>query len=53
MPAIQSDSNFYISNEDFRSIDMAILSTDADKYEKEAAAAASSSDASQSDADEE
>ena len=50
---IQSDSNFYISNEDFRSIDMAILSTDADKYEKEAAAAASSSDASQSDADEE
>lgn len=50
---IQSDSNFYISNEDFRSIDMAILSTDAAKYEKEAANAASSSDASQSDADEE
>ena len=29
---IQSDSNFYISNEDFRAIDMAILSTDASKY---------------------
>lgn len=32
---ILSDSNFYISNEDFRNIDMAILSTDASKYEKE------------------
>jgi len=46
---IQSDSNFYISNEDFRAIDMAILSTDASKYEKEAAEAASQSDASPSD----
>ena len=42
---IQSDSNFYISNEDFRSIDMTILSTDAEKYEREAAKAASQTDA--------
>ncbi|MBO6166582.1 MAG: hypothetical protein J6O17_09500 [Eubacterium sp.] len=46
---ILSDSNFYISNEDFRNIDMAILSTDASKYEKEAEAAEVSSD---TDADE-
>ncbi len=41
---ILSDSNFYISNEDFRSIDMAILSTDASKYEKDAESAEVSSD---------
>ena len=43
---IQSDSNFYISNDDFRKIDMAILSTDASKYED-----ASETDASATDAE--
>ena len=43
---IQSDSNYYISNEDFRNIDMAILSTDASKYEKEQSELSSDTDAS-------
>ncbi len=42
---IQSDSNYYISNEDFRAIDMAILSTDASKYEEASATDAESTEA--------